>query len=168
MKNKKNRVHKTRKIAFRRMTLAQAIEEALAKAGNQKSGVRVGRLKILIPTVETEPVSKPHAEVAEQFARRLVDGEFNAARNMLTQSLKRIFTTHKLKRDLASMHSYAKGPITHFEVMNTTEYWLAKQENDVGWAYVALTGDNFSEAVTVIVTRQSSKLLIRKIDWGRP
>lgn len=119
MKRTKKPASKTRKVTVRRMALVQATEEAMANAGEQRSGIRVGTLKIVLPTVETAPVPDPIADVAEEFARHLVNGDFNSARAILMPSLRRIYTVRKLKRDLVSMHSYAPGPITHFEVTTT-------------------------------------------------
>jgi hypothetical protein len=36
------------------------------------------------------------------------------------------------------------------------------------WAYVAMSGSSFSEAVTVIVAEYDGVLLVRDIEWGRP
>ena len=48
------------------------------------------------------------------------------------------------------------------------EDWPAKQDGDVASIYIALTGDGFCEAVTVIVTQQDGELRIRDLEWGRP
>jgi hypothetical protein len=34
--------------------------------------------------------------------------------------------------------------------------------------YVALTGDGFSEAVTVTLTQEAGTIRIRDLQWGRP
>ena len=36
------------------------------------------------------------------------------------------------------------------------------------WAYVGIEGDEFVEAVTVIVEDLEDRLGIRNIEWGRP
>lgn len=46
--------------------------------------------------------------------------------------------------------------------------WAAKQAGDVGWAYVAIEGEGFVEAVTVTVSERAGRLFVRNIEWGRP
>jgi hypothetical protein len=48
------------------------------------------------------------------------------------------------------------------------DYWPARQLGDVGWAYVAISGDGFSEAVTVTVADMGGRMMIRELEWGRP
>jgi hypothetical protein len=69
---------------------------------------------------------------------------------------------------LGMMTGYADGPITHIEVMNAMSEWPTKEENDVGWVYVAMAADDFSEAVAVVVAEENGTLLIRSVEWGRP
>jgi hypothetical protein len=38
----------------------------------------------------------------------------------------------------------------------------------MGWAYVGIEGDDFIEAIAVVVATISGELLIREIEWGRP
>ncbi|MBC8006787.1 MAG: hypothetical protein H7X76_01930 [Prolixibacteraceae bacterium] len=57
------------------------------------------------------------------------------------------------------------GPI---EVGNTMENWPEKRPLDVGWAYVSVGGDVYSEAVTVIVTSEAQALRVRSVEFGRP
>jgi hypothetical protein len=48
------------------------------------------------------------------------------------------------------------------------EEWPGKKPADVGWAYVSVGGDVYSEAVTVVVTREGDLLKIRTVEFGRP
>ena len=54
------------------------------------------------------------------------------------------------------------------EVGQTMEAWPDKQPHDVGWAYVSIGGDVYSEAVTVVVARENGRLVIRQVEFGRP
>jgi hypothetical protein len=65
------------------------------------------------------------------------------------------------------MTAYAEGPI-QVEVRGTLDAWPDKLEGDVGWAYVALTGDSFTEAVAVVLTNAANGIRIRSLEWGRP
>ena len=57
------------------------------------------------------------------------------------------------------------GPI---EVGKTMEDWPGRELSDVGWAYLSVGGDLYSEAVTVVVTREEGELKVRTVEFGRP
>jgi hypothetical protein len=42
------------------------------------------------------------------------------------------------------------------------------RRGDIGWAYVSIEGDDFVEAVRVVVSALGGKPLIREVEWGRP
>ena len=48
------------------------------------------------------------------------------------------------------------------------EDWPAKKEGDIGWAYVGIEGEDFVEAVTLVVRDATPGLAIREIEWRRP
>ena len=60
------------------------------------------------------------------------------------------------------------GPVTSVEAGLTMETWPDKQPADAGWAYVTIGGDVYSEAVTVVVTREDGALRVRDAEFGRP
>jgi hypothetical protein len=51
--------------------------------------------------------------------------------------------------------------------MQDTTIWPGKERDDVAWVYVAISGDSFAEAVSV-VAREDGQELIRSVEWGRP
>ena len=57
------------------------------------------------------------------------------------------------------------GPV---EVGDTMEDWPGRKRSDVGWAYVSVGGDAYSEAVTVVVTLEEDALRVRTVEFGRP
>ena len=57
------------------------------------------------------------------------------------------------------------GPI---EVGQTMEDWAGREPSDVGWAYVSVGGDLYSEAVTVVITLEEGELKVRTVEFGRP
>lgn len=57
------------------------------------------------------------------------------------------------------------GPI---EVSETMDDWPGREPSDVGWAYVSVGGDVYSEAVTVVVTLEAGVLKVRRVEFGRP
>jgi len=57
------------------------------------------------------------------------------------------------------------GPV---EVGGAMEDWPGRKPSDVGWAYVSVGGDAYSEAVTVVVTLEAGALRVRTVEFGRP
>jgi hypothetical protein len=54
------------------------------------------------------------------------------------------------------------------EVTQTLASWPDKRASDVRWAYVGISGDAYSEAVTVVVMLEDDTLRIRTVEFGRP
>lgn len=54
------------------------------------------------------------------------------------------------------------------EVTQTLASWPDKQASDVRWTYVGISGDVYSEGVTVVVMSEDGTLRIRTIEFGRP
>lgn len=57
------------------------------------------------------------------------------------------------------------GPV---EVGQTMDVWPDKQRSDIGWAYISIGGDVYSEAVTVVVMLEAGAPKIRTVEFGRP
>ncbi len=66
------------------------------------------------------------------------------------------------------MIEYAEDEITDSLPVTEMEDWPDREESDLGWVYVALSGSTFSEAVTVVVSNQEGRHVIRSLEWGRP
>jgi hypothetical protein len=107
-------------------------------------------------------------KVATSFAQKIVAGDYETAYGMLSASLQATTSPAQLKKEFLSMIDYGNGPPNFVEAMDVQDKWPDKLPADVGWAYVAITGDNFSEAVTVIIEREHGRNKIRSIEWGRP
>lgn len=60
------------------------------------------------------------------------------------------------------------GAIGPIELGQTMTSWPAKQPSDVGWAYVSIGGEVYSEAVIVVVTSENGEVRIREVEFGRP
>ena len=68
------------------------------------------------------------------------------------------------------MTAYSSGPVldASLTLESVLEEWQGKQPGDVAWVYVALTGETFNEAVSVLLARLGEDVLIRELEWGRP
>ena len=116
----------------------------------------------------TKPQDTEQGKVAAAFARTLCDGRFEDAHALLSPAFQATMTTAQLETAFNSMVSYGKSKPTAVAVMTTLKEWPDKQADDIGWAYVAITGDDVSEGISVIVTRIEGRAAIRAIEWGRP
>jgi hypothetical protein len=115
-----------------------------------------------------EPSKSRQGTVALAFAEKLVAGDYEAAHSMLASPLRENLSAAQLKGEYERMIEYGDGPPDFMGVVNILEEWPAKQEGDVGWAYVAISGGDYSEAVAVVVAQEAGQFVIREIEWGRP
>jgi hypothetical protein len=46
--------------------------------------------------------------------------------------------------------------------------WPDRKPSDIGWVYVSISGADFAEAVTVVVTNEAGKPKIGELEWRRP
>ena len=112
----------------------------------------------------------PHVQLTHDFGKLIAMEDYVAAHRMLTRQGQQAWPVDEMKRRSESMRSYAPGPFTDMQVMDEymLEDWPAMQDGDVANIYIALSGDNFCEAVSVIVAQEDSDLRIRDLERGRP
>lgn len=107
-------------------------------------------------------------ETGANFAKALVSNKFSEARSYLTSEAQKEYTQEVLASHYRNMVSYGSGPVAvdgHAEFMDS---WPARQPQDIGWAYISISGSDFAEAVTVVVSDEGGSPRIREIEWGRP
>jgi hypothetical protein len=109
-----------------------------------------------------------HGEIAVTFAKYLTAGRFDDAHNMLSEHLQQQYRPSDLNRKYSAMVSYGGSAPDDVELISTMETSPARQANDLGWAYVAISGDGFLEALSVVVAQEKRGAFIREIEWGRP
>ncbi|PSR18272.1 hypothetical protein C8255_08290 [filamentous cyanobacterium CCP3] len=111
-----------------------------------------------------------YAQLAVEFARALARGDFTLANTLLSPELGADLTPDRLRETYEAMIEYGDGPSTDVELIVTMEQWQLPEQRstDLGWAYVAIAGEGYSEAVTVIVESTQDGPRIRDIEWGRP
>ena len=115
-----------------------------------------------------KPRNTPQGMVALVFVRALADGQYTAAHRMLSLSLRAKLTEQALQAEFEEMIDYGTGPANFVDVMNVLDDWPGRRTGDVGWAYSAIAGSSYSEAVAVIVAKENGQHVIREIEWGRP
>lgn len=111
-----------------------------------------------------------HVQLAQLFGEFIAKEDYAAAHGLLTRQGQAAWPVTEMKRRSESMRKYAPGPFTDMEVMDEFmfEDWPAMQDGDVASIYIALSGNNFCEAVSVIVAQEDGDLRIRDLEWGRP
>jgi len=109
-----------------------------------------------------------YAILAVDFASALVESDFARAHTMLSAAERGRSSADHLRRSYEGMIEYGGAPATDVELITTLDDWTDREVDDLGWAYVAICGDGYSEAVTVIVAQENRVPVIRAIEWGRP
>lgn len=109
-----------------------------------------------------------YTQVALAFTKALAARDYDAA-HALTSRAYRDATSPKAMADafeaIVPTDWQSVGPI---EAGVTMDDWPGREPPDAGWAYVSVGGDGYSEAVTVVVTREEGELRVRTVEFGRP
>lgn len=105
---------------------------------------------------------------AKAFGAALAGARWRHAHALLTAGLAADITAGDLRTNYQHMCDYGDGVASHVEVMETLRDWPGRQRGDSGWAYVAIGGTNWSEAVALTLADEDGRSRIRSIDWGRP
>lgn len=108
--------------------------------------------------------------VAQRFGDLIVRSDYASAWGLLTKEMQHALTPDSIKAAVATMLAYAHGPMQEAQIMENfiLEDWPGKQPGDLAVVYVALNGENFSEAVTLTLAHYGEQALIRNLEWGRP
>lgn len=103
-----------------------------------------------------------------QFVKMLVAKQFSDARACLTQKMQQEYSLEQLATQYEKMIAYGNGPIQVDGYFTFMDDWPTRLPQDLGWIYISISGADFIEAVTVIVTHENGSPRIRTIEWGRP
>jgi len=90
---------------------------------------------------------------------------------MLAPALRAQLSERNLEEALVNMfrrYAYSDPSRSEFVPEGSLEIRPAKQPGDLGLAYVSIEGDDFIEAVYVLVSDVGGVPLIREITCGRP
>jgi hypothetical protein len=111
---------------------------------------------------------KSYKEIAVEFGSALKERDFSLAHSLLCQSQKEQLSETSLQEEFERMFAHDEGAINIVEVTETLEEWPAKEPDDLGWAYVAISGETFAEAVTLVIKNENGQPRVGSIEWGRP
>lgn len=106
--------------------------------------------------------------IALEFAKSLAAREYPKAYAMTSLGYRQKNTVDQLRIGFETIVPTDWGPTDPIEVGETMTTWPGKQPSDLGWAYISIGGDVYSEAVTVVVTSEDGEARIREVEFGRP
>lgn len=109
-----------------------------------------------------------YKDYAVRFATALTDGDFTSAHDMLAPDLKSEYPVDELETRFREMVEYGDSPARVDGFAQTMVEWPSKGDKDLGWVYVSISGDDFGEAITVVVTEVASEMAIGSLEFGRP
>jgi hypothetical protein len=107
-------------------------------------------------------------QLALDFTKTLAEREYAKAYAMTSQQYRKQNTVERLRTDFESIVPADWGTMGPIEVAHTMTSWPEQQPSDLGWAYISIGGDVYSEAVTVVVTSEDGEAKVRMVEFGRP
>lgn len=109
-----------------------------------------------------------YQQIAREFTKLLAAREYPKAYAMTSQEYRKRTTAEQLRTAFETIVPTDWGPMGPIQVGQTMTSWPSKRPEDLGWAYVSIGGDVYSEAITVVVTSESGEARIREVEFGRP
>lgn len=107
-------------------------------------------------------------EIATRFAKALASGDAGAAHAILSQDLAAKVSAADLSSHYDALAEDMGGITGVGQPMVILEEWPDMSAHDLAMLYVPLEGDEFSEAISVTVSKIDDSLCISSIEWGRP
>jgi tetratricopeptide (TPR) repeat protein len=148
--------------AQRNATAALADKMIQKCAGHKNEPLDIGNVDA---TAFNHP---PYCMVAEEFCVLLSEGKFKKAHLYLSPPLKEVWPIAKLKAEWQQMTGGAHSEEMSLTLEQHMVHWPDRKSDDVGWCYFSVSAAEFSEAVTVVVSRMSDNSDITQLEFGRP
>ena len=114
----------------------------------------------------TSPID--NQQLALTFTELLAARDYATAYDLTAQEYRWQITLAELQAAFEEIVPLDWGDIGPLEIGQTLTDWPGKQPADLGWVYVSIGGDIYSEAITVIITLENGHPKIREIEFGRP
>ena len=108
------------------------------------------------------------SDVALQFTTALLHRDYDRAYAMTSQEYQRGTSLQQMRAGFEAIVGTAWSTTAPPVVTQTLADWPGKRASDARWAYVGISGDAYSEAVTVVVMLEGDTLRIRTVEFGRP
>ena len=114
------------------------------------------------------PGMRDYHSVGLDFAAALARRDYTTAYAMTSSAYRRSTTIDEMRLAFETIVPTDWPTVGPIEVGYTMEAWPDKQPSDVGWAYISIGGDGYSEAVVAVVALEADTLKIRSVEFGRP
>ena len=109
-----------------------------------------------------------YSSVALKFAGALASRDYPTAYALTSSGYQHSTTRDEMRAGFEAIVPTDWRTVGPVEVGQVMETWPAKQPSDVGWVYISIGGDGYSEAVTVVVMLEADMLKVRTVEFGRP
>jgi len=107
-------------------------------------------------------------QVGLAFTKALAARDYGAAYALTSRAYRDSTSLQALEAAFETIVPSDWNTVGPIEVGEAMEDWPGREPSDVGWVYVSVGGDVYSEAVTVVVTREEGELRVRAVEFGRP
>ena len=107
-------------------------------------------------------------EFALKFTKTLTDRDYSTAYAMTSSEYRNRANLDQMKAEFEAIVPPDWGTMGPIEIGETLKDWPGKQPSDLGWVYVSIGGDVYSEAVTVVITLEKGDPKVREVEFGRP
>lgn len=107
-------------------------------------------------------------QVALEFTKALAARDYSAGYALCSQHLRDTMSLQELTEQFEDIVPSDWGSTDPIDVGETMEEWPGKGPSDLGWAYVSIGGDVYSEALVIIVTEEEGEPKVGSVEFGRP
>jgi len=107
-------------------------------------------------------------EVALAFTKALTARDYATAYALTAMEYRGATAMQAMQAAFEGVVPSDWGSVGPIEVVQTMQDWPGRKTADIGWVYVSIGGDVYSEAVTIVVTREGGVARVRTAEFGRP
>ena len=104
--------------------------------------------------------------VAVEFATKLIHGKYAGAHLLLSSGARGDWPPSALREAYQELVDWVGPAPDRIEVARSLHDWEFREDGDLGSIYLLLHGDE-TEGLTVTVSREDERAVIRDIEWGR-
>lgn len=109
----------------------------------------------------------PYCMFAEDFCELLAKKKYRQAHAYLSEKTKEELTVSELGASWKNMTEGAD--LLDIELQKNMTDWPTRRKNEIAWCYFSVTGEEYSEAVAVVVAiTEFDSYEITEIEFGRP
>lgn len=110
-----------------------------------------------------------YSNVALNFVQALMDRDYAKAYGMTARDYQGRTSLDAMRAEFEAIvpPDWGVGPVEVGQT-NDMDGFPDRQPSDLGWVYVSIHGDVYSEAVTVIIAEENATLVVRDVEFGRP